>query len=221
MIEPDAPSNTEDESVTRTEDPELLQRLRDDGEQVLADAFAVHRERFWHLVNFRMDRRIAARVDADDVLQEAFVAACDRLEHYLRDPSFTLFVWLRMIVAQTLIDVHRRHFGTGMRSTGREVSMGGPRYPQTTSFSLASQLVGTQTSPSGAAQRDETSEALAKAIEKMSDLDQETIALRHFEGLSNLETADVLGISVTAASNRYVRAISRLKDILEELNLNE
>lgn len=203
------------------EDAELLARLRSDGEEVLADAFAAHRERFWHLVTFRMDRRIAARVDADDVLQEAFVAASTRLEHYLRDPSFSLFVWLRMIVSQTLIDVHRRHVGTEMRSAGREVSIGGPRYPQTTSVSLASHLVGKQTSPSGAVARDESSAALAQAIEQMSLLDQETIALRHFEGLTNAETAEVLGISVTAASNRYVRALSRLREILEELNLNE
>ncbi len=203
------------------ESPELLKRLGSDGEQVLADAFAANRDRFWHLVNFRMDRRIASRVDADDVLQEAFVAAVARLNHYLKDPSFSLFVWLRMIVSQTLVDVHRRHFGAEMRSAAREVSIGNQNYPQTTSVSLASQLVANQTSPSGAARRDETYEQLASAIERMSPLDQETIALRHFEGLSNSETAEVLGISVTAASNRYVRALSRLKQILEELNLNE
>lgn len=209
------------ELETRTEDPDLLEQLRVNGEQVLAEAFAANRERFWHLVNFRMDRRIAARVDADDVLQEAYVAASNRLSHYLRDPTFTLFVWMRMIVSQTLIDVHRRHMGAEMRSAGREVSIGGPRYPQTTSVSLAAHLVGDQTSPSGAAQRGEANEELTQAIERMSTLDQETIALRHFEGLTNAETAEVLGITVTAASNRYVRAISRLKDILEELNLNQ
>ena len=53
----------------------------------------------------------------------------------------------------------------------------------------------------------------------MSPLDQEVIALRHFEGLTNVEAAQVLAISVTAASNRYVRALSRLKVILEEMNL--
>ncbi len=214
-------SNESQQPMVPPEDPELLDRLRADGEQVLADAFAANRERFWHLVTFRMDRRIAARVDADDVLQEAFVAAVARLEHYLRDPSFSLFVWLRMIVSQTLIDVHRRHFGTEMRSAGREISIGGPKYPQTTSVSLAAQLIGNQTSPSGVVARDETSEALSAAIEQMSEMDQETIALRHFEGLTNSETAEVLGISVTAASNRYVRALSRLRDILEELNLQE
>ena len=36
----------------------------------------------------------------------------------------------------------------------------------------------------------------------------------HFEHLTNTETARVLGISETAACNRYVRALERLKKIL-------
>ena len=45
-------------------------------------------------------------------------------------------------------------------------------------------------------------------------IDREILTLRHFEELSNNETAQVLGIAKTAASNRYVRALKRLKDIL-------
>jgi RNA polymerase sigma-70 factor (ECF subfamily) len=202
-------------------DPEVLQRLHDEGEQALADAFAAHRERFWYLVTFRIDRRIAARVDADDVLQEAYVAAVKRLTHYLEKPDYSLFVWLRLIVSQTLIDVHRRHLGAEMRSAGREISLGGPKFPQSTSVSLAGQIAMSQTSPSGAAMRDEAAESLATAIQQMSELDQETIALRHFEGLTNSEAAEVLGIGVTAASNRYVRALSRLREILEQIESNQ
>ena len=175
--------------------------------------------RFWHLISFRMDRRIAARIDADDVLQEAFVAATKRLEHYLRDEGYTLFIWLRMIVAQTLVDVHRRHLGTEKRSAGREISIRGNQYPQTTSVSLATQLVASQTSVSNVVQRGEMGQTLSAALDQMSPLDQEVIALRHFEGLTNVEAAQVMAISVTAASNRYVRALSRLKVILEEMNL--
>ena len=202
-------------------DPEVLQRLHDEGEQALADAFAAHRERFWYLVTFRIDRRIAARVDADDVLQEAYVAAVKRVTHYLEKPDYSLFVWLRLIVSQTLIDVHRRHLGAEMRSAGREISLGGPKFPQSTSVSLAGQIAMSQTSPSGAAMRDEAAESLATAIQQMSELDQETIALRHFEGLTNSEAAEVLGIGVTAASNRYVRALSRLREILEQIESNQ
>lgn len=207
--------DNQEEYAPAGEDPAVLERLRTDGQQTLADAFTAHRERFWNLVSFRMHHRVAARVDVDDVLQEAFVAASARLDHYLQDPTYSLFVWLRMIVAQTLIDVHRRHMGAEMRSAAREVSISSPRFPQTTSVSLAGHLMSDQTSASGVLSRDESAERLAAAIATMSELDQETIALRHFEGLTNSETAEVLGLSVTAASNRYVRALVRLREILD------
>lgn len=196
-------------------DPVVLARLREDAATVLADAFAADHDRFWQLATFRMDHRIAGRVDADDVLQESFLAAEKRVHHYLKSPQCSLFIWLRMIVAQTLIDIHRRHLGADMRSAGREINLGGPKLPQSTCVSMVRQLAGSQTSPSGALMRNESVQSLEKAIGEMPPLDQETIALRHFEGLTNSETAEVLGISVTAASNRYVRALARLRDILE------
>ena len=196
-------------------DPVVLERLRQEPSAVLADAFAADRDRFWQLATFRMDHRIAGRIDADDVLQESYLAAEKRIQHYLKSPQCSLFVWLRMIVTQTLIDIHRRHLGAEMRSANREVKMAGPRMPQSTCVSMVRHLVGSQTSPSGAAMRDEATNALERAISEMAPLDQETIALRHFEGLTNSETAEVLGISITAASNRYVRALARLRDILE------
>ena len=82
-----------------------------------------------------------------------------------------------------------------LRAAGREVTVGGLKYPQTTSVSLAAHLVGSQTSPSAAVARDESSEALTKAIEQMSPLDQETIALRHFEGRRSLRP-EFLDLSV-------------------------
>ncbi|TWU08328.1 ECF RNA polymerase sigma factor SigE [Stieleria varia] len=196
-------------------DPLVLERLRIEPAAVLADAFAAEHDRLWQLAMFRMDHRIAGRVDADDVLQESFLAAEKRVQHYLKSPKCSLFVWLRMIVTQTLVDIHRRHFGADMRSAAREVSFGGPQLPESTCVSIVRQLTGSQTSPSGVMMREESTMALEKAISEMPALDQETIALRHFEGLSNSETAEVLGISVTAASNRYVRALARLRDILE------
>jgi len=83
-----------------------------------------------------------------------------------------------------------------------------------TSLCLAAQLAGTVTSPSQAAAGLEMMQRLEQAIGTMAELDQEIIAMRHFEDLTNLESAEALGISPTAASNRYVRAIARLKEIL-------
>lgn len=196
---------------------DLVQRLKRGDEEALAALFSQHRERLWRTVNFRMDQHLVGRIDADDVLQEAYLAAARRLEHYVADPTWSPFIWLRMIVMQTMTDMHRHHLGTQMRDAGREVHLPGCRYPQTTTVSLAAQLVGHLTSPSQAAARAETLGQVEQAVAAMEPLDQEVLALRHFEELSNSEVAEVLGIQQKAASIRYVRALRRLKTALSRI----
>jgi len=173
----------------------------------------MHRQRLWRMVNFRLDKRLVGRVGPDDVLQEAYLAAAQRIEHYASGTYTSAFIWLRAIVKQTIIDVYRRHLGAQMRDAGREVPIAG-QYPQATSASLAIHLIGDWTSPSGAAARGEALQTVQDAIESMSPVDQEILALRHFEELTNGEVAEVLGIETKAASIRYVRALRRLKEIL-------
>ena len=81
-------------------------------------------------------------------------------------------------------------------------------------MSLAAQLLGRFTSPSRAAIRAETQLKVQEALNQMDPIDREVLALRHFELLSNGEVATVLGLSKAAASNRYVRALKRMKEIL-------
>src|SRR5512143_2425475 len=111
-------------------------RLRQGHREALSELFSQQWDQLWRIVNFRMDRRLLGRVDPDDVLQEAYLAAAGRLKHYGPDSSFSPFVWLRMILMQTLTDVHRHHLGTQMRDAGREVGGPGWGYPQSTSASL-------------------------------------------------------------------------------------
>ena len=198
------------------EDDALRNRLIEGDDSALAEAFSLHRERLWRMIRFRMDARLLSRVDADDILQEAYLAAAQRLDHYRGKPETSLFVWLRQIAGQTLVDVHRRHIGAKMRDAGREVSMHA-RMPQATSISLAAQLLGRLTSPSQAALRDELAVQLEHALAQMEEIDQEVLALRHFEELSNREVAEVLNIQQKAASIRYVRAIARLKNVLAKI----
>ncbi|KAA5546874.1 sigma-70 family RNA polymerase sigma factor [Roseiconus nitratireducens] len=201
--------------------PELRQRLNSEPDKVLADAFLEYRTSFRYLVLFRMDRRLSKRIDPDDVLQEAFLSAKSRLPHFLAARKHTLFAWLRMIVVQTLCDVHRRHLTAERRSAGREVQLGSSsvRYPQTTSLSLAGKLAADQPTPSGVVMREESVALLERLIATLSEQDQEVIAMRHFENLGNQQVAEVLMISSTAASNRYVRALQRLRDVLERAGL--
>jgi RNA polymerase sigma-70 factor (ECF subfamily) len=197
--------------------PELEQRLRNGDRQALAELFSRERERLWRVIHFRLAEPLRGRLGPDDVLQEAFLAASQRLKHYADDPATSPFIWLRMIVNQTLVDLHRQHLGAQRRDAAREVSLDGAPYSQATSASVAIQLVGVFTSPSGAAARADMLSLVQTAIEQMDPIDREVLALRHFEELTNNEVAETLGIEQKAASIRYVRALRRLKEILAQV----
>lgn len=202
-------------SVSGSEE-ELAKRLRSRDIEALAELFALHRHRLWHMVHFRLDPRLAGRVDADDILQEAYLAASQRFGNADLD-QLSPFVWLRLIVQQTLIDVHRQHLGVQMRDAGREVPLVWNPMAGTTSVSLAAHFLANLTSPSRAAVRAEIANRLEEVLSSMDPMDQEVLALRHFEELTNNEVAEVLGIQVKAASIRYVRALKRLKEILQQI----
>ena len=199
------------------EDRELIDRVVKGDEEALAMLFSMHRDRLWRMINFRMDPRLHGRVDADDVLQESWLAAVQRIDHFLADASRSIFVWFRLIASQTLIDIHRRHLGTQKRNASMEFSINKGWSSESTSFSLSFHLLGHLTSPSQAALREELSQQLKQALSSMNEIDREVLALRHFEQLSNRETAQILGISDQASSDRYMRALARLKNVLTAL----
>jgi RNA polymerase sigma-70 factor (ECF subfamily) len=192
---------------------EILQSLQRDGQRALAAYFQQVRDRLARIVAFRLDRRLGGRVSESDVLQEAYVRAAKRLDHYLAQADLPLFVWLRMEIQQQLIDVHRAHLVTEKRDARREVSLFGYADPSGTSRAMAYELSAHLTSPSQLVQRAEQLAWLEASLNQMNELDREVIALRHFEELNNEETAQVLQITPAAASKRYLRALKRLKEI--------
>jgi RNA polymerase sigma-70 factor (ECF subfamily) len=195
----------------------LRERLAGDAENVLAEEFVRYRSHLWRMVQFRLDPVVASRVDADDVLQEAWIAALQRVGYFIENESLSMLVWLRLIVGQTIVDLHRHHLGAEMRDAYREVGIGDGALSRSTAMSMASRLLDRLASPSQVAMRNELARQLETAIEGMDPIDREILALRHFEELGNSEVAEVLGIEQKAASIRYVRAVKRLKAILQEL----
>jgi RNA polymerase sigma-70 factor (ECF subfamily) len=200
-----------------SETPELLQRAGQGDPQALGDLFARHRDRLRRMVQLRLDRRLQGRIDPSDVLQDAYLEVARCLADYLRDPQLPFFLWLRFLTGKKLQALHRHHLGTRARDAGREVSLHHGALPQASSVSLAAQLLGRYTTPSQAAVRAEVQLRVQEALNAMEPIDREVLALRHFEQLSNAETAQVLGLSENAASNRFVRALKRLKTILAEV----
>ena len=202
-------------SLGETEDPlEMIRRSGADP-QVLGRIWEHYRDRLRRLVRLRLDRRLLGRADPSDVLQEAFLDFQSRAAEYAQKPDMPFFLWLRFLTGQRLQLIHRHHLGAQMRAAGREVCLHPGAMPQATSISLAAQLLGRFTSVTQTVQRAEMQMILQEAINAMDPIDREILALRHFEDLSNEETAQALGIKPSAASNRHIRALKRLRDVLK------
>jgi len=179
----------------------------------LIDWFDQYRDRLRTMVALRLDRRLAGRIDPSDVLQEMYLEASERWDEYQRQPSLSPYLWLRFLAMQRLLILHRRHLQTQSRDAARDVPLD-LAVLDVSSDGLAQCLIDSGTSPSQQALRAEDYARLHSALDQMESVDREVLALRHFEQLSNDEAAQVLGIQAGAASQRYYRALHRLKDLL-------
>jgi RNA polymerase sigma-70 factor, ECF subfamily len=198
----------------------LLDRLQAGDQLALGELFSLYRERLGRMVQFRLDGRLRGRVAASDVLQEAYIDALKRLPHYQAARGMPFLIWLRWVIMQRLVEVHRQHLGARMRDAGREVSFDAGGSLAASSEKIA-EFIGDLTSPSQAAERAEAMDQLRQALECLDPTDREVLALRHFEELSNMEAAAVLEIQPAAASKRYVRALERLKGAMERLQKHD
>jgi RNA polymerase sigma-70 factor (ECF subfamily) len=152
------------------------------------------------MVTFRVHPSLQGRIDADDVLQDAWLRAVERIQHFFEVEGESSFLWFRSIVTQTLLDLHRFHLGTQRRSMSRELSMDQGWGLGSTSSCLAFHLSDSGRSPSSNASRAELSKQLDSVLMGMNEVDREVLALRHFESLSNGEVAKLLGMTEQAAT---------------------
>src|SRR5712692_4469109 len=155
------------------ESVDLIERARAGDREALNALLARHRDRLRRMVEMRLDSRLQARLDASDVIQDAYVEVAERLDEYLRDPQMPFFLWLRLVVGERLMRLHRHHLGTQMRDAGREVSLYRGALPAASSVALAAQLLGRYTSPTQAALRAERLLRVQEAINALDPLDRE------------------------------------------------
>jgi RNA polymerase sigma-70 factor (ECF subfamily) len=193
---------------------ELLARARSGDAEAAERLLAEHREPVRHMIGLRLDRAIARRVDASDVVQEVLLEASRRLQDYLRDPVMPFHLWLRHIARDHIIDAHRRHRQAQKRGVDREQPLAPAGWVDRSSLDLAAQFVDQELTPASAALRQELEHRLHDAIHQLEEDDREVILMRHFEQLSNQEVAAELNLTEAAASMRYLRAVRKLRDML-------
>ena len=194
----------------------LLSRAREGSEDAVNQLLERHRVPIRRMVEMRLDRKVQRRIDVSDVVQEVMVEASGRLTKYLDDPVMAFHLWLRQIAWDQIIDTYRRHRVSAKRSMDREQSIDARGAPDHSTLDLAIQLCDPAMTPAAVATQREIAEKVEAAIGRLEENDREVILMRHYEHLSNLEIAEVLGLNPPAASMRYLRAVRRLRTLLEE-----
>ena len=191
----------------------LDQARRGDGEAVNR-LLQRHRETIRRMIDRRMDRVVQRRVDASDIVQDVLVEANRRLGEYLANPAMPFQLWLRHMARDRLIDAHRRHRVAAARSIDREVPLGGSD-TDASRAGPAADLADRELTPAAAATWHELERRFASAVDALDEADRQIVLLKHFEHLSTAEAAEVLGLSKPAAGMRYLRAMRRLRTLLE------
>ena len=188
---------------------ELLNLVRDGDRQAMDRLLQRHRDALRQIVRLRMDRKVQARVDASDIVQDVLFTAHRRMPDYLVRPRLPFFVWLRQIAKDRLIDAIREH-RRAKRSVDREQPL-----RHTSGFSLANRSsvalpLDPHETPATAARKAEVRSDFLLALKALDTHDQQIIRLRHLEFCSNKEAAQKLGIQERTASMRHLRALRRL-----------
>jgi RNA polymerase sigma-70 factor (ECF subfamily) len=197
------------------ETQELLEQARGGDASAVGRLLTQHREPVRRMIDLRLDPAIAARVDASDVVQDVLLEASRRLDDYLANPVMPFHLWLRHIAKDHLIDAHRRHRQAKRRGVDREQRLVPAALAGQSSVELAGQLMDPERTPASAAIQHEMERRLHQAIAELDEPDREVILMRHFEQLSNQDVAAVLGLTEAAASMRYLRAMRRLRTLLD------
>lgn len=201
--------------MLRTDDDtdDLLSRAAAGSSAAANELFERHRERLVNMIRARIDRRILARVDPSDVVQNSLVEAHAKLPAFAATRPIPVYPWLRSIAWDQLIQVHRRHLNADCRSVRREESF--LALPNHSEILLAERLAASATNPSRRALREELRERVRAAIRQLSPSDREVVVLRHLEELPFKEITAVLGMSEAAVYSRYRRAMEQLARLLK------
>jgi RNA polymerase sigma-70 factor (ECF subfamily) len=195
---------------------ELLARARQGDAAAVNALLERHRDALRRMVELRMDRALSRRVDASDIVQDVMLEANRRLADYLNDPGLPFHLWLRHMAKDRLIDAHRRHRVSQRRSLDREQPLLAAGDADRSTLELAAQLCDRELTPAAAANWQELQRRFQRAVEELDEQDREIVLMRHFEELSNQETALALNLTAAAASMRYLRAMRRLRALLKE-----
>lgn len=191
----------------------LIDRAGHGDDEARRDLLERHRGYLRRMAAARIDRRMAPRVDASDIAQEALADAAHRLDEYLLNPQVTFVFWLRQLAKERIKAAYRRHLHAQRRSVMRESR--GIDEDDASSLNLGHLLAAHDTSPSNRLLHQERIQQVMAALTTLRPRDREVLVMRYLERLETAEIAEALGLSEGAVELRQLRALMRLRRCLE------
>lgn len=191
---------------------------KEDAENLWADTFWKYQDRLLILAARNLHPILRRRFSVEDVVQDTLMAACGRMEFFQNCPEIPVYFKLRTILFQTIADYERKHLQCQKRDIYKERDFASSDTGSTTAQIHWEQFADSITSPLSRLVRKDRHELLKNVLEALSENDRQILTLRHFDGMSNQECAEVLEIDPKTASIRYVRALQRLKTQLTQLS---
>ena len=192
-------------------DPEhLLGLARDGNTEALGLLLGLYRHYLALLARIQIGARLQRKVDASDLVQEAFLEAHRDFAAFRGSSEAELVGWLRQILASNLARQVRRYAGAQRRDIRLERELEGELHRS--SCVLDRGLLTTRSSPSRRAARREQAVLLANALAQLPEHYREVIVLRHLEGLTFPEVARRMERTVDSVRKLWARALAQLRD---------
>ncbi len=194
-------------------DPDQLLRLAKAGSGPgLGQLLELYRGYLGLLARLQINRRLQARLDASDLVQETFLKAHRHFGQFRGTTEEELVVWLRQILATTLANLVRHHYGTQRRDLRLERELASEL--DQSSQMLDQRLKAQGSSPSQRVSRREQAVVLADMLGRLPEDYREVVILRHLEGLSFPQVARQMGRTVDSVKKLWARALAQLRDSL-------
>jgi RNA polymerase sigma-70 factor (ECF subfamily) len=204
---------------TRSDDTSGLVRKAVAGDgAAIEELFARHRAQLSRMIAVRLDPRLKGRLDPSDIVQDVLVEASQKMATELAGNSVEFYPWLRGLAWDRLCRLHRHHVATRKRSVAREEPVATADVDDESVLKLAECIAASGGGPGTQVMHDELRRRVREALTQLPAKDREIIVLRFLEQLSTKDAADVLGISLTAAKSRQLRAIQRLQEMLGDMS---
>jgi RNA polymerase sigma-70 factor (ECF subfamily) len=203
--------------TARQDTENLLGRVREGDVSRLGPLLELYRGYLTLLVRIQIGKRLRAKLDVEDVIQETFLEVHGAIERFRGETTREFLAWLRQITAAVLANQVRRYYGTKRRDIRLERSLADDLDRSSDILGFDSALVAHDTTPSQNASRRELAVRLADALGTLPENYREVIILRQLEDLSFPEVATRMGRSVDSVKNLWVRALARLRRGLDDL----